>query len=157
MGSAYDEKIREGARPFLEEGEEVVASIIARPRGWTQTMAGSLHLGSHQQGAAKAGAQAAGFELASPMALALTDRRLLSLELGSTPGMGAGGEVKRLAGALPLADVDEIRVKRLLLGKVVTVVAAGQEFKLEANAKADAHGLAETFTREKEALATSAR
>jgi len=29
-------KIKEGAAPFLEQGEEVVAAIVARPRGWTQ-------------------------------------------------------------------------------------------------------------------------
>ena len=31
-----EEKIKEGAAPFLEEGEEVLAAIVARPRGWTQ-------------------------------------------------------------------------------------------------------------------------
>ena len=29
-------KIKEGAAPFLEQGEQVLAAIVARPRGWTQ-------------------------------------------------------------------------------------------------------------------------
>ena len=32
----YETKIKEGAAPFLEQGEEVVAAVMARPRGWTQ-------------------------------------------------------------------------------------------------------------------------
>ena len=28
-------KIKDGAAPFLEAGEEVLAGIHARPRGWT--------------------------------------------------------------------------------------------------------------------------
>ena len=32
-------KIKEGAAPFLQEGEEVLAAIVARPRGWAQQSA----------------------------------------------------------------------------------------------------------------------
>jgi hypothetical protein len=32
-------KIKEGAAPYLEQGEEVLAAIVARPRGWTQSSA----------------------------------------------------------------------------------------------------------------------
>ena len=53
------------------------------------------------------------------MALAITDRRLLSLGLGATPGMGMGGEIKKLVGEAPLEAVDSIEIKRLLMGKVV--------------------------------------
>jgi len=28
-----EEKIREGAKPFLQEGEEFLAGFVARPRG----------------------------------------------------------------------------------------------------------------------------
>lgn len=35
----YEAKIKEGAAPFLEEGEEVLAAVMARPRGWTQSNA----------------------------------------------------------------------------------------------------------------------
>jgi hypothetical protein len=140
-----EEKIQEGAKPFLEEGEEVLAAFVARPRGWTQQMAGVRGLGSSQVARASGEAQAAGFELASPMALAITDRRLLSLALGATAGMGHVGEVKEVAGEAPLDAVDEIKVKRLLMGKVVTVTVRGHEFKLEVGAGANVKGVTEAF------------
>ncbi|MEO8688154.1 MAG: hypothetical protein ABI611_08020 [Solirubrobacteraceae bacterium] len=137
-------KITEGAEPFLEDGEEVLAALVARPRGWTQSMAGSGMLGAAQQGKARNGAEAAGFQLASPMVLAVTQRRLLSFKAAS-----ARGKVEELVGAAPHADVDAIEIKRLLLGKVVTVTVRGVPFKLEVNAKADAKGVADAFDRAK--------
>ena len=141
MKSKQEAKVKEEARQYLEPGEDVVAAIVARPRGWTQSMAGSLHIGGRQQGGAREGAEGAGVELASPMAVAITQRRMLTLELGSTVGMGAGGSVKRLMSSVPLADVDSIEIKRLALGKIVKITVHGSEFKLEANAAADAKGL----------------
>ena len=140
-----EEKIREGAGPFLQEGEEILAAFVARPRGWTQQNAGVRGLGASQAAKATAGAEAGGFQLASPMALAITPRRLLSLELGATAGMGHTGDVKGVAGEAPLDAVDSIKVKRLLLGKVVTVTVRGSEFKLEAGAGANAKGVQEAF------------
>ena len=140
-----EEKVREGAKPFLEEGESVLAAFVARPRGWTQQMAGVRGVGAGQVARATTGAEAAGFQLASPMALAITERRLLSLEMGAQAGMGVGGGVKGLAGEAPLDAVDEIKVKRLLMGKVVTVTVRGQEFKLEVGAGANVKGVTEAF------------
>jgi hypothetical protein len=142
-----EDKIKEGARPFLEQGEDVLAAFVARPRGWTQSMAGSLHLGARQQGEAREGAEQAGFELASPMALAVTQRRLLSLSMGAQAGMGIGGGVEGLVSAVPLSDVDSIKVKRLLVGKIVEVGVRGQTFKLEVGAGGNAKGVAEAFER----------
>jgi hypothetical protein len=144
--SRQDQKIKDGAAPFLEEGETVLAAVIARPRGWTQTHAGSIHLGSHQQGKSRSAAEESGFPLASPMALAVTQRRLLSFSIGSPIGLGAGGAVKELVGAVGLEDVDSIESKRLLAGKVVKLtIGGGEEIKLEANAAADVKGLIEAF------------
>ena len=140
-----EEKIQEGAKPFLAEGETVLAAFVARPRGYTQQHAGVRGLGAKQGAQASAGAEAGGFELASPMALAITERRLLSLGLGSTPGMGMGGEVKTLVAEAPLEAVDAIEIKRLLMGKVVKVTIRGQEFKLEAGAGSNAKGVVEAF------------
>ena len=145
--SRQEDKLKEGAAQFLEDGETVLAAFIARPRGWTQSVAGSRGIGSGQQARAQAGAEQAGFELASPMALAVTQRRLLSLETGAPLPMGAGGEPKRLVSAVSLSEVDEIKVKRLLVGKVVTVTVRGTPFKLEVGAGADAKGLVEAFER----------
>jgi hypothetical protein len=139
------DKIVEGAGQFLEDGEEVLAAFVARPRGWTQAQAGSLHVGAHQQGSQYEGAEKAGFALASPMALAITNRRLLSLGMGAQAGMGIGGGVKELVAAVPLGDVEAIKVKRLLVGKVVELKVRGETFKLEAGAGANVKGVAEAF------------
>jgi len=142
-----EDKIREGAQPFLEEGEEVLAAFVARPRGWSQSHAGSRLVGNKQQTESRAGAAAAGFELASPMALAVTQQRLLSLKLGAA-AVGAG-DVKDLVAAVPLSAVDSIKLKRLLMGRIVTVTINGSEFKLDAGAGANASGVAEAFERAK--------
>jgi hypothetical protein len=142
-----EDKIREGAQQFLEPGEEVLAAFVARPRGWTQKMAGSMHLGAHQAAQAGEAAASAGFQLGSPMALAITQRRLLSLGMGAQAGMGIGGGVTELLCAAPLSEVDLVKVKRLLVGSVVEVGVRGQTFKLEAGAGANTKGVAAAFER----------
>lgn len=151
----YDKKLAEGAKPFLEEGEEIRAAFIARPRGWTQATAGhhtlgiAQTLGGNKMHEADEGARAGGFGLASPMALAVTQRRLLSLEIGSPIGLGIGGKVKGLAGAASLSDVESIEVKRLAAGKTITVTVNGSPFTLEANAAADVKGLVAAYEQAK--------
>lgn len=140
-----ESKIREGARPLLRQGEDVLAAFVARPRGWTQAAAGSLVLGASQQGRANRAAVQAGFALASPMALAITPERLLSLRMGAQVGMGIGGGVKEIVGEAALADVDSITVKRLLLGKVIQLTIRGQAFQLEAGAGANVKGVVAAF------------
>ncbi len=140
-----EDKIREGVQPFLDDGEDVLAAFVARPRGWTQQMAGSMVLGGSQQAKALDGADQAGFALASPMALAITQKRLLSLSMGAQAGMGIGGGVKDLVGQAPLGEVDSLKVKRLLLGKVVEITVRGQSFKLEVGAGANTKGVVEAF------------
>lgn len=158
MKSRQERKLQEGAEPFLEDGEQVLAAFVARPRGWTQTSAGAAGpgavaagMGAAKQRKARAGAEQAGFTLASPMALAITERRLLSLRIGSPIGLGIGGEVKELTDSVPLAEVDSIEVRRLLLGKVITLTVRGSSFDLEANAAAGANELIAEFNRAKAA------
>ena len=148
-------KIKEGAAPYLEQGEEVLAAIVARPRGWTQTtaspgggaLAGAIGgaIGGKKQQKNVEAAEESGFEITSPMALAVTDRRLLSLKISSPVGLGIGGEVKELVSAAPLSDVDSIELKRLAVGKTVTVTVRGTPFVLEVGAGANAKGVAEAF------------
>jgi hypothetical protein len=154
-----DTKIKEGAAPFLEPGEEVLAGIHARPRGWTQGTASSGGgavagivggaLGGKKQQKAYSGAEEAGFQIVSPMALAVTDRRLLCFKVSALVGMGMGGEVKELVSEAPLADVDSIEAKRLGMGKAVTVTVRGTPFVLECGAGANVNGLIEGFERSK--------
>jgi hypothetical protein len=152
-------KIKDGAAPYLEQGEEVLAAIVARPRGWTQSAAspgggaaagliGGAIGGKKQQQNIEA-ADESGFEITSPMALAVTDRRLLSLKISNPVGLGIGGDVKELVSAAPLGDVDSIEVKRLAVGKTVTVTVRGTPFVLEVGAGANAKGVADEFERAK--------
>ena len=116
-------KIKDGAAPYLEPGEEVLAAIVARPRGWTQSnaspgggaVAGAIGgmLGGKKQQENLGAAEESGFEIASPMALAVTNRRLLSLKISNPVGLGIGGDVKELVSAAPLGEVDSIELKRL--------------------------------------------
>jgi hypothetical protein len=148
-------KIKEGAAPYLEQGEEVLAAIVARPRGWTQQNAspgGGLAagmiggaLGGKKQKENVGAAEESGFEITSPMALAVTDRRLLSLKISNPVGLGIGGDVKELVSAAPLSEVDSIEVKRLAVGKTVTVTVRGTPFVLEVGAGANAKGVADSF------------
>jgi hypothetical protein len=146
-----EDKIREGARPFLSEDEEVLAAFVARPRGWTQQRAGAHAIGGHQVATASDGADQAGFALASPMALAVTTQRLLSFSMGAQVGMGVGGGVKDLVGEAPLSAVDSLKAKRLLVGKVVTISVRGESFKLEVGAGANVKGVVEAFERHRDA------
>jgi hypothetical protein len=145
--SRYEQKIKDGARPFLEDGEEVLAAVVAAPRGYTQAAAGSLQLGAHQQGRATDAAAGAGLVLRAPMALALTSRRLMTLNVGTPLGLGLGGKVKGLLSAVPIEAVDKITVRRLALGYTIQVTVRGTEFKLEANAASGAKSLADAFER----------
>jgi hypothetical protein len=155
----FETKIKEGAAPFLEPGEEVVAAVVARPRGWTQSnaspgggfaagMVGGA-IGGKQQRRNIDAAESAGFELASPMALAVTPRRVLSLKIAAPIGLGMGGKVKELVSAVPVSEVDAIEVKRLAVGKTVTVTINDVPFVLEVGAGANANGVAEAFRQAK--------
>ena len=157
-----EDKIKEGAKAFLEPGEEILAAIVARPRGWTQAgasssggaLAGAIGgaMGHKKQQTNVAAAEETGFELANPMALAVTPQRLLSIKVTAPIGAGIGMKVEELVSAAPLSDVDLIEVKRLAVGKVVTVTVRGVPFKLEVGAGANAKGVAEALERAKAVL-----
>lgn len=154
MRSKQEKKVKEEMGPFLEEGEEVRAVLIARPRGWTMSkgddpLGVSEALGGRKQQKAHSAAKEAGIRLASPGGLVLTNKRLLTVQTGEAFGMGIGGSVKDVLSAVPIADVDSMKVKRLLLGYVVTLTVRGSEFKLETNAAAGAKPMAEALERAK--------
>lgn len=152
-------KIKEGAAPYLEQDEEVLAAIVARPRGWTQSNASpgggaaaglvGGAIGGKKQQQNMAAAEDSGFEITSPMALAVTDKRLICFRISNPVGLGIGGDVKELVSAAPLSEVDSIEVKRLAVGKTMTVTVRGTPFVLEVGAGANAKGVAEEFERAK--------
>ena len=136
---------------MLEPGEEILASIVAQPRGTSNSKVGGLApqaIGSAWAKKSREGAERAGLELTNPMALAVSDRRVLVFGI-SKSAMGKPTGVKELVSAVPIAEVDSISVKRLLVGKTMTVSANGAEAKLEIGAGQDAKGLAEQFERAK--------
>ena len=151
MADSYLNKFKQGARPFLPDGEEVIAAFVARPRGWTQAAAGGGTLGHTQQGREYAAGEESGFEITSPMALAITQQRLLVLKISSPIGLGMGGKVKELFSSVSLDEVDSIEMKKLVAGKVVTVTVRGVPVTLEANAAANAGGLIDVFNQAKAA------
>jgi hypothetical protein len=151
MAADFEAQLKEEARPFLEPGEEIVASIVAQPRGTSNSKVGGLApqaIGSAWAGKSRKGAAEAGLELTNPMALALSDRRLLVFGIEKS-AMGKPTGVKELVSAVPIAEVDSISVKRLLVGKTMTASANGADAKLEIGAGQDAKGLAEQFERAK--------
>jgi hypothetical protein len=150
--SRYEERLREGAAQYLEPGEEVLAVLICQPRGRGQRLASASHLvaarvGAFQERRALSSADEAGLLVSAPMALAVTQRHLLTLKI-SPPVLGSGGEVQRLLSAVPLSDVDSVEVKRFGLGKRITVVVRKVPVLLEGTV--GANDLVAAFTRAKD-------
>ena len=133
------------------------ASIIAQPRG-TQALATAGVAGvvasTLVAGKAKPNIDAAakvGFQLTRPMALAVSQHRLLVFKIGSPIGFGIGGDVKELVSAVPVNEVDRIDVKWFGLAKIVTVTVRGVPVVLEATVTVDAKGLVAALERAKTA------
>jgi hypothetical protein len=151
MASAYEAKFEEGARPFLQEGEEVLASCIAQAKGFTRMAVSGMDLGRSEVAGSAAAASEGEVRVANPMALVLTNRHLLTLAISSPIGLGIGGNVKSLLSAILLSQLDSVLVKRIALRQNITLTVRGVEIPLETNAKADATGLARHFERLKPA------
>ncbi len=85
------------------------------------------------------------------MALALTQRRLLTLKFGTSVATGKVTEVKELLSSVPLSDVDSIEAKHFGLGAILTLTAGGgAAIKLECRV-GGARALVEAFNRAKAA------
>jgi hypothetical protein len=152
MPTSYEDKIKQQAQSYLGAGERVLAAFVAQARGATTAKMGGIGpsaIGQIKTAKQNRAAEEAGLKLANPMALALTESRLLVLGISQPIAMGKGGDVRDLVSAAPLIDVDSIEVKRLLVGKTVAVTVRGVTVKLEAGAGVNAQGLAEEFARAK--------
>ena len=146
------EKIKEGAQPYLEPDEVVHAALVVAARGHTQQVAGVRELGSRQKGKQVAAGEDVGLQVTSPMALVLTQQRLMTLKIGAPIGMGLGGKVKEFLSAVPISDVDSIEAKRLAAGHKITVTVRGVPIALEAGAGSGAGDLPEALERAKAGL-----
>jgi hypothetical protein len=152
VASDFDSVLREQARDLIDPDEEILAYVVAQPRGTGVSRSGA-NLGAQAVGdvwawKSRGGAEGAGLELTTPMALALTQRRLLVLKL-ETSTLGKPKAVKELHSSAPLESVESITVKRLLVGKTMKIAMSGGDVKLEIGAGQDAKGLAEQFDRAK--------
>ena len=148
MASDFEVQFSEQTRSLLDPDEEILAWVVAQPRGTGVSRSGG-GLGPQAVGSAwarksRGKADDAGLELTTPMALALSQKRLLVFGL-EMRALGKPKGVKGLVSSAPLGEVDSISVKRLLLGKTITVALRGGEVKLEAGAGQDAKGLREQF------------
>ena len=127
MPSKLDDNIRNGVHGHLEPGEEVLATLVVSVRGHQQAMVGGVAgmVGAGRKAKARKAADAAGIRLASPMALVLTTRRLLTVKTGGR------GKVQELLDDYPHAEVGAMEVKRFGLGAAVTLVLRNVPVKLE--------------------------
>jgi len=127
MGATSDAAIRTGAAEFLHPSEDVIATLVVSVRGHQQTRAGGVAgiVGGARAGRARKAAEGAGIELASPMALVLTSRRLLTFETGR------GGNVKAMLNELVLQEVGGLEVRRVGLGASLILTLRDTSIALE--------------------------
>jgi hypothetical protein len=146
--SKHEAAIKVGA-PGLFGGEEIVAAVVASPRGsGTAGAVGAAGvIGSTWSGKHSGAATGAGLVVERNCGLVLTPTRLGTVRLAIS-FTGAVKEVKELLSSLPISEIASIDVKRLAAGAVITVVANGNEFKLEGKADG-AKNLADAFARMK--------
>jgi hypothetical protein len=147
MGQDWLSMIQQQAQQLLDPDEHLLAAFQAQPRGTgvarapaagVLAQAATESIGKKWAKGSKQEAAGAGLELASPMVLGLSERRLLVL-------------TGKLKSAVPLDEVNSIEVKRLLVGKTVRIGMRGAEVKLEVPPGNDPKGFAAEFERVKAA------
>jgi hypothetical protein len=140
--SKHEDSIKDGATSFLDPGEEIVSALVVSPRGSSTAMAGGVgpgEIGARWAGKNRRAAEDAGLVVKRSSGLALTNQRLITLDLGISL-TGGIKEVKGVLSEVPLSQVDEIRSK----WNVLTVSADGAQFKLECKPPA-AKAMAKAF------------
>ena len=140
---------QEQGQQFLDPDEHVLAVFQAQARGAGVAKSGGGAavgaIGGAWSGNSHGSAADAGLQLTSPMALGLTEKRVVVF---SANAAGMSGKVKEITGihsSVPLSAVDSIKVKGLLVGKTVTIATGGGEVKLEVPGGQDPKGFADQF------------
>jgi hypothetical protein len=147
MQSRQEMKLTLGAERFLVPGETVVRALVAVAKGPSHHIDGVPQTAAAPAGQAGEGAARRRVSLAPQVGLVLTTRRLLTLRISTSYGFGHGGDPQELLGAVPLADVDEIVVRRLLFRQTIAVTVGGESVRLDANSLACGRELAEALVR----------
>jgi hypothetical protein len=153
MGTDLLTTLKEQGQRFLEPDEHVVAAFQAKPRGTGVAMTGggaaAKAIGGMWTRKSRDKAEGAGLQLTSPMALALTERRIVVFGGKASLGTGKLNEITEMVSSAPLSDVESIHIKRLLVGKTVSIAMREGEVNLELPPGQDAKGFAEQFERMK--------
>ena len=131
----------------------IVAAVFAKPRGATTAGIGggviATEIGARKVGKQHSGAEAAGFELGNPGAVAVTSSSLVTMEV-KVSFTGQIKDVTKVLSTVPLSAVDSLEVKRMGMAGVMEISAGGSAFKLEGK-PGDMKELAEVFARAKAA------
>jgi len=105
--SKHEDAIKEEARGLLEPGEDISSALIVSPRGSGTAMAGGVavgEIGARWSNKHRGAAEDAGLVVKRNCGLALTDRRLLTLDLAISM-MGGVREVKDVLSEVPIDQV----------------------------------------------------
>jgi hypothetical protein len=127
--SKHENSIADGAAALLAPGEEIVSALVVSPRGSSTAAAPGLapsEIGRRWSNKNKDAAERVGLVVTRSSGLALTNRRLLTLDLAISL-TGSIKQVKELLSEVPLERVDEITSR----WNVLTICAGGAQFKLE--------------------------
>src|SRR4051794_20291764 len=106
--SKHQTSITEGAGGLLEPGEEIISALVVSPRGTATAAApgiGAGEIGARWSRKNREGAEDLGLVVNRNSGLALTDRRLLTLDLEISL-TGGIKQVRDLLSEIPLAAVD---------------------------------------------------
>jgi hypothetical protein len=108
--SKHENSIADGAAALLAPGEEIVSALVVSPRGSSTAAAPGLapsEIGRRWSNKNKDAAERVGLVVTRSSGLALTNRRLLTLDLAISL-TGSIKQVKELLSEVPLERVDEI-------------------------------------------------
>jgi hypothetical protein len=140
--SKHEDSIKAETRGLMQPGEEIVAAVVVSPRGSSTALAGGVgpgEIGARWAGKNARAAEDLGLVVKRNSGLALTNQRLITLDLAISL-TGGIKEVKEMLSEVPLDRVDEIKSK----WNVLTVNSGGAQFKLECKPPA-AKAMAKAF------------
>jgi hypothetical protein len=137
-------KLTDSIAALAEPGEQVLAAIAVQPKGSGNAMAVGGLLGSALAGRggkdAAAAQEATGITLPRWAAMAVTNQRVLILQMNSM-----GSKATEIVGALPVTAVDGIGVEKTTLRKTVTLSASGATLQMETHKATPAESLQDAF------------
>jgi hypothetical protein len=148
----FEKGLEKSARPHLQPGEELLNVTFVQGKGMAKAMmaggvVGALAVGAHRDRKAReAGGEV---QLASKMALAVTDRRLLLFKAGGA----MTAKAQELLTEVPIAEVDNLEVAKGVVTKPITLTIRGETYTVEAPRAANTDKLLAAFASAKAKVA----